>query len=512
VKKKLLLVFLIIIFIPITVITVMAVYTYRNREKQNFELQKNEAEKILVINDRLLQNRIRLIENELDLIPLDSSIPIAVLRENMNRERMIKQAFIIDESDLFSYPFHGGDLSQREREFINESLNIELVENLRSRISPEENRKAQSQWYTWFMGDGLNFIYFTLEKEIITGFLIERYALISQLINVLPQSRETDDMFKIQLTDARGNVLYQWGNFIPDETVKPLVEYSLSGTLSSWRLFYFHNEFLNDDQPGNLQTILILTGLTLITIVIFLLALYFYRESAKEMETARKQVSFVNQVSHELKTPLTNIRLYSELLQNRLKTGKELNYIEVIVNESNRLGRMINNVLTFSRGERGELNKKTETVNINSLIREILDKFNPLLVEKSIKSEYREIKLPSVETDRDMIEQILINLIGNAIKYGASGKFLGISADVQNKYLVIYIKDRGPGIGDSEKNKIFKPFYRIDSSLTQKNSGTGIGLSIAKTLAKETGAFLQLEKSSDGACFSLSIPIGENSL
>ncbi|MBI9098894.1 MAG: HAMP domain-containing histidine kinase [Spirochaetaceae bacterium] len=504
-KKRLLLVFLILIFMPVTVITVMGIYTYRNSLNKERESLKEAAEEILIVNDRLLQNRIRLIEDELEGLSLDPQLTTDEIRPAMNRERLVKQAFIIDGEDQFIYPPIKGDTSSKEKEFLAEAESIELVSNLRARISPVEKQLNQSQWYTWFMGDGLNFINFSEKDNMIYGYLVERYSLVSQLINVLPQDR--DDSFRIQLTDARGGILYQWGNYSHGETEKALLEHSLGEPLGSWRLFYFHNEKTGTPIKTTLGNIYIIPVIVLLSLIIFFLAYYFYRENTREMETARKQVTFVNQVSHELKTPLTNIRLYSELLQNKLVDPKERNFLDIIVRESNRLGRMINNVLTFSRGERGELKSQNKKTDINLLISEILEKFGPLLKENSMKIIYRENPLPAVVTDKDMIEQILNNIIGNAVKYGSAGKYLGIETEVKKDVLIIYIDDRGPGIPEPERELIFKPFYRIDNSLTQNNSGTGIGLSLAKTLAEETGSLLKIEKSPVGACFSLAIPL-----
>jgi len=492
---------------PITVMTVMGVYTYKDSRQQELDRQKEKASEILLGNARLLKNRLNQIEGELDQLALDPDIPVQDLRSSMNRQRLVKQAFIIDSSSTFLYPDAKGEISGRENDFIHEAENIDLAGSLRAGISQSEDGSIQSHWYTWFMGDGINFIYYTQEEKILKGFLLERYALISQLINVLPQSTGDDHSFRIRLTDARGDILYQWGDYDMGESPEPLREYSLGEPLGSWRLFYYYNESSRAVGEPDLSGFSMIPALALFTLIIILLAVYFYRENTREMKTAQNQVSFVNQVSHELKTPLTNIRLYSELLQNQLTEPRELGYLDVIVKESGRLGRMINNVLTFSRGERGELKKRIVPVNINELIGEVLGKFKPLLDENSMEYEFEEKDLPLLETDRDMTEQILVNLIGNAVKYGAAGKYLGIQTDLNEDSCIVYIRDRGPGIDHSERNRIFKPFYRIDNSLSQNSSGTGIGLSIARRLAEESGSLLKLEKSRRGACFSLTIPI-----
>ncbi len=504
-KKNLLLIFLILILVPITALAVMAVYTFRNNENRSREDLKDKAEKVLIINERLMQDSIRQIELELEQISFDTYPSFDELRAAMNRERMIKQTFLIDDTNNFLFPAPEGETSQKEREFLSEAENIDLPGSLNAALSPDENKEISSQWYTWFMRDGINFIYYRKVDGEIEGFLIERYALISRMIALLPETGENEEDVRIQLTDARGGILYQWGNYSPQEKDEPLREYSLSEPLGSWRLFYYYDEEHHFADLNRKSALFIIPAMGLV-LIIFFLAYYFYRENKREMETARKQVSFVNQVSHELKTPLTNIRLYSELLQTRLSEPKNQNYIEIIVKESDRLGRMINNVLTFNRGERGELKTNIETVDLNTLIDEILEKFRPLLLKNSIKIEYSQTSLPLIETDRDMIEQILINILANAVKYGASGHYLGIKTKSNENTVKIYIQDRGPGISDRERKKIFTPFYRIDNSLTQQTSGTGIGLSIAANLAKKTGSILQLEESETGACFTLTIP------
>jgi signal transduction histidine kinase len=502
-----LLVFLFIILMPITVMTVMAFSSYRESSRLEMEERKEEAYRYLLQNARLLQNQFNRIEEEMDTSLVDENTPAEELRTLINGKRLVKQAFLISPEGQFLFPEAEGETSERERDFIEEAESIDLAANLRAGYSISEDGMTESHWYTWFRGDGINFIFYTIDDGSIRGFLIERYALISRLINVLPDSSPGDNSFRVQLTDARGDVLYQWGSYTWDDRPAPFREYSLKEPLGSWRLFYYRNNAVGLNSTENLSAFSLLPALALFTLLILLLAAYFYRENTRQMRIARNQVTFVNQVSHEFKTPLTNIRLYSELLQNRISDPKDRKYLDIIIQEGSRLGRMINNVLTFSRGERGELKKRIVKFSLNDLIRDVLGKFTPLLEEHAMEYSFQAGQLPEIETDRDMVEQILVNIIGNAIKYGRSGRYLGIQTENRDKACIVFIRDKGPGIAEREKKNIFKPFYRIDNSLSQSSSGTGIGLSIARTLAEETGASLNLEDSDRGACFSLTIPV-----
>ena len=421
-NRRMILIFIIIILMPITVITVMVFNTYTNRMTIEEERLKDSAAKQLTAVDRLIQNSFRTIERSLKNIQIGQVMSADELRGISNKEKLIKQLFIIDIDNKFIFPPEEGELSRREEDFLAEAVEIELISALQARISPTEKNELTSGWYTWFMGDGINFIYFDNKNNELKGFFIERYALISELINVLPDSDNSNMDYRVILYDARGNILYQWGNYLPPESQLPLSGTALSAPLGSWRFQYY--QALNGKEKDiiNLKNYMIIFGLTAMTIMILFLSYYFYKENSRTINIARRKVSFVNQVSHELKTPLTNIRLYSELLQKKLTDKKELEYLDIIINEGSRLGRLINNVLIFGKGERGELKQRIEKIDLNSLIREVLEKFDPLLKENHMKTDFQERKLPEVETDADMIEQIIANIVGNAVKYGSSGK------------------------------------------------------------------------------------------
>ena len=309
------------------------------------------------------------------------------------------------------------------------------------------------------------------------------------------------------MTDARGETLYQWGGHVPVDGEQPLAEIPLSPPLGAWHLRLYLNLESGRAIPVTSEYVSLFSGVLALIISIILLAVYFYRENRKVVRDALQKVSFVNQVSHELKTPLTNIRLYAELLDSRLEGEKEVENLKVIMTESRRLSRMINNVLTFSRGEGNGFEANSESVVIDEVILRVVDSFAPSLANRSIDVVVNCDAPKEIYTDADFVEQILSNIIGNVEKYASGGKYLEISSTQDEKTASVTVKDRGPGIPARERKNIFKPFYRIGDKLSEGAAGTGIGLAISRKLAEMLGGELVLESADSGSVFRLDIAV-----
>ena len=225
------------------------------------------------------------------------------------------------------------------------------------------------------------------------------------------------------------------------------------------------------------------------------------------MREAVQRVSFVNQVSHELKTPLTNIRMYAELLERDSDEKNERlgRHIDVIVSESRRLSRLIGNVLTFSRKQRQTLEIHPKPGVVDDVVQSVLDHFRPALEAKRIELEFKRGASESVSFDSDALEQIVGNLIGNVEKYGAAGKYMELASQRRGDVVEITVADRGPGLPARERKRIFEPFYRVSSAHTDGVVGTGIGLSIARDLARLHGGDLRLDPTEIGARFRVTL-------
>ncbi|NOQ42213.1 MAG: sensor histidine kinase, partial [Desulfuromusa sp.] len=225
---------------------------------------------------------------------------------------------------------------------------------------------------------------------------------------------------------------------------------------------------------------------------------------------AVQKISFISNVSHELKTPLTTIRMYAELLgEGKITDGeKQQRYLQTIIKESQRLTRLVGNVLDFSRLEQGQRSYQRSKLNLNQMLRELTEQLLPRLNEVDM---VLEMNLPDdpieLYSDRDALEQIILNLFDNGIKYAATGKKLQLDLERQGNNIRLRLQDWGPGVPQDQKEKIFDKFHRVDNSLTTRQQGSGLGLSIARQLAEGLGGSLNFcPIDGSGCCIELSLP------
>ena len=377
-----------------------------------------------------------------------------------------------------------------------------------SKFSRKQTAPANSSkqgWYMWHWGSDSNLIFWQQNNDgSIVGVEMEPIRVKADLISRLPDTApDSASDFRLRLLDTAGHVVYQWGNFAITESIDtPQKRSPLSYPLSSWSLEYFGEPF---SQTGGSRYSLLLSFLGF-AFLIAVLAWFLYREQTREMHLAAQRVQFVSQVSHELKTPLTNIRMYAEMLEQQIEDAEQpKRYLQVITDESNRLSRLISNVLNFSRAPRVH---KREIIP-DDVIKQSIEHFAPSFETRNIVLETRLNSAAKINTDPDILEQILNNLLSNVEKYAAEGKRLDISSEIKNKSFHLRVRDYGNGISRAERKHIFKPFYRINDKLTEGVSGTGIGLTIARQQAEYLGGTLVLIDVEPGACFELTLPIGE---
>lgn len=237
-------------------------------------------------------------------------------------------------------------------------------------------------------------------------------------------------------------------------------------------------------------------------------------ERNRAVRLAEERVSFVNRVSHELGTPLTNILLNLDLASRALggkpeETKKRLALVE---EEVRRMGRLVANVLTFSRNERKTMQLHAVPCVADEVIGGVIAQFQPSLDRRKITVEWQRGAGDRVLMDTDTLAQIIGNLVSNVEKYAGSGGWLGITSAWGNDRLTVRVEDRGPGIPQKHAARIFEAFERVHHGLSEGSSGTGLGLSIARELARKIGGELMLvsataeTRDTQGAVFVLDLP------
>lgn len=287
----------------------------------------------------------------------------------------------------------------------------------------------------------------------------------------------------------------------------PDAEIAVGAPLEGWRLREFASTAYRDSLAGDDLRVPIWLAVSGLSLSLMLTGLLVTLNVNRQIRLAQQRVSFVNQVSHELRTPLTNICMYADLVAQSLEReespspeeSQQKERLSVIRSESQRLTRLVNNVLEFARPVPTKaLQRSAEE--LDSIVAETLATFEPKLCELGFEI-HRVFNCEGKRMlDRGAVEQILVNLIGNAEKYAACGKYLQVATRAVDDQVEITVTDRGPGIPARMRELIFKPFVRLTDRL-EDPTGTGIGLSIARELAKRHGGTCELLDSAEGAIF-----------
>jgi signal transduction histidine kinase len=237
--------------------------------------------------------------------------------------------------------------------------------------------------------------------------------------------------------------------------------------------------------------------------------LTMYRGVRQEMELARLKSEFVSNVSHELKTPLTSIRMFGEMLQQGLATDrrKRSKYYGIIVAESDRLGRLINNVLDFSRMERGTKTYDFEAHFLADLAREAVETFGHFREAEEFELKLEVLEEPEVLVDRDAVVQSLINLLTNAVKYSGDARRILVRVYGRTDSGVLEVTDQGIGIPKKEQRRIFEDFYRASNVRQGGAEGTGLGLALVRRHCLNMGGSVEMESTlGSGSTFRMVFP------
>ena len=235
-------------------------------------------------------------------------------------------------------------------------------------------------------------------------------------------------------------------------------------------------------------------------------------DARRQLALAQQKTDFVSNVSHELKTPLTSIRMFAELMHDRPQPAeKQSQYLRIITVEAERLTRLINNVLDFAKIGRKQRRYEKKPLDLHAVVARVWESQELHLREAGFTTRWEAAPGPyPVLGDDDALAQVLVNLLSNAEKYSTECKEVELHTWLDDGHVDIAVLDRGMGVPNGDDKKIFEAFYRAHDSLNSGIQGSGLGLTLAQRIAHEHGGEIRFERREGGGCrFTLRLPLAK---
>jgi signal transduction histidine kinase len=357
-----------------------------------------------------------------------------------------------------------------------------------------------------FVHDEGTYIFYSLKQNGFAGVLLTERFVGDDLMAGSVKAAITSPEITIAISDDNQRVLYS--NAAPKNGY--LLETNLDRPFSNWRAGIGlkttsfeeigRGSFIHSAAATILVLLVLLGGVALII-----------RATDREARLAQAKANFVANVSHELKTPLSLLSLFSEILElGRVKNEeKRLEYYRIMRHESRRLNKVIDNILDFSKIEAGRKTYNFADGDMAEVIENVLSSYRYQIVNSGFDVETNiQRDLPPVSIDRDAMSQVISNLLDNAIKYSPEVKELSITTDRRGSDLSVEIADRGIGIPRAEQTRIFEKFYRVGNGLVHDVKGSGLGLSLVKHIIEAHKGTISVESDvGKGSRFTILLPL-----
>ncbi len=342
----------------------------------------------------------------------------------------------------------------------------------------------------------------------ISGCVIDQDRLVEKIIKLLP-----DVYSKVRILtilDENGNPLITPHQESQRDWRSPFVAGEISQVLPHWEVVAYLTNPQEIISKANSTAMLVWLLISLLLISIVLGSILILRSLFSEIRLAQQKTTFATNVSHELKTPLTSISMFAEMLRQKreITEQKRRQYLDIILSETERLNRLINNVLDFTKIGQKKKRYTMKKIDIVQLCRQVTEGQRIRLEYKGFTVTLRAQTEPLyIHADEEAIKQVLVNLLSNAEKYSADTKVIDINIETDNYSVLIKVEDKGIGISASNARKIFEAFYRVDDSLTARTRGTGLGLTIARQIIREHQGDISCIPGEDGSMFQIQLPL-----
>lgn len=456
---------------------------------------------------RVLSNQVKDLNLE-DSFEVATSVPPKQSREKVKKQEDMKRV----RKEKVNLPQARSQTDVDEVATQEPSLDQQniRIETFVSEVEPMEFAKLDSGHFVMFRR------VWHKEERYVQGILISQNDFIDQLI--APAFRESGLSTMSQLIVAyQGEILKQ---FVPrynrlyqpsstQKTDELLHQSRLVTPFSDIELIYTLARL-----PIGAGGKIIIWSAVVLAFVLIGGCLMLYRLGLRQLDLARQQQDFVSAVSHELKTPLTSIRMYGEMLREGWAVKeKRKSYYDFIFYEAERLTRLINNVLQLARLSHNEQNANLSPLTVKQVLAElkprIISQLEPSGFELSVLADETADEA-KINIDIDSFLQIFINLVDNALKFSVAAKVKKIDLcykKLNDSTIQFSVRDYGPGIASDQLKKIFQLFYRSENELTRETVGTGIGLALVQQLATAMNAEVDVINCQPGVEFTIRFPV-----
>lgn len=337
----------------------------------------------------------------------------------------------------------------------------------------------------------------TVQNDTILGIRLDNSVLVEERLPQILDKLPIPEDWLVQIVDSEEHIV------LGDEVLV-----SLADRLSSPFVLGFDQDFppwkihilqkypnASDRQPSLRRNVYILV-VVVVMAVLFFGGFMAIKSTAKELELARLKSDFVSTVSHEFRTPLMSIRYLSEMLDTGRVKGEDKKkiYYGKISNESERLSRLIENMLDYSKIEAGMKKYQFESLSVEDIVWNVAKRFEEYHAHKplTLNVEITD-NLPSINADREGISRAVFNLLDNAVKYSGKDPVIYFRARCEGSDLFLEVQDSGSGISLDEQNKVFGKFYRSADSIQKNIEGSGIGLTLVHHIVRAHGGEVFLE-------------------
>jgi signal transduction histidine kinase len=343
---------------------------------------------------------------------------------------------------------------------------------------------------------------------ILAAKLNNRYLQNNILDNSIKEVQPPENT-SLFITSLSGDSIRGFKNNTPDAITTTIL---FNDNFPPWRLEVTYVGRKGLGEISIFSNFYFWTIITLIIILVFGTAL-IVRIVAREMEILKIKSDFVSSVSHEFKTPLTSMKALTERLEKGKVTQptKMKQYISIISHDIDRLIRLVGNILNFANIEEGKKVYKKEETDIAIWLKEVINNYKKESIESGVSiSAEIEDDLPVLSIDKDAMTQAIFNLLDNAVKFSRGEKMVRVTVEKNENLIIIKVKDKGIGIENDEKDKIFEKFYRGNSAVKYYIKGTGLGLSLVKYTVEAHNGHIVIESEPGwSTVFTITLPISD---